>query len=110
MRFITVEDFYEQAAEIPRLTREEEVRCAQAMRDGDTDARARLIEGYLPMVAAHIRRSGDLQSLALVYSCCDTLEKGVDKFNFLQEGETFSHHLSWRLRQCTTRYIADRRT
>ena len=108
MRVITVEDFYEQAAAVPRLTREEEVQCAQAMRDGNADARARLIEGYLPMVAAHIRHSGNLQSLALVYSCCAELEKGVDKFNFFQESETFSHHLSWRLRQCTARYIADR--
>ena len=109
MLFVSAEDFFTQAEKTPRLTREEEKRLAQEMAQ-NAAARDQLIRSYFPMVAACIRRAPqDLHTLRTVYVCLASLEKGVDSFNFLQDGERFSHHLSWRLRQCITRCLADRK-
>jgi hypothetical protein len=109
MLFISVEDFLAKAKNAPRLTQEEEKRLAQE-RGQNTAARDRLVCGYLPLVAARIRRAPkELQNLQTVYACLAALEKGVDSFNFLQDSEPFSHHLSWSLRQCIVRRLAERR-
>ena len=109
MFFISVEDFLAKAGEKKRLSRQEEKELAVRMKAGDDAAREALVQSYFPFVAATIRRApGEIRSLDTVYSCIDTLEKGVDTFDFLQEGETFAHHLSWRLRQCITRCLAER--
>lgn len=108
MLFINAEDFFAQAEKMPRLTREEERRLAQEMTQ-DPAAREQLLSSYFPMVAAYIRRAPqELHTLHTVYVCLDALEKAVDSFNFLQDGERFSHRLSWRLRQCLVRCLADR--
>ncbi|MBR0447359.1 MAG: hypothetical protein IIX28_02710 [Clostridia bacterium] len=109
MLYVTIEDFYARAGEATRLTREQERACAAAMAAGDADARRRLIQSYLPHVASAIRRApADIRTLHTVYAAIAALEKAVDTFRFQQEGETFAHHLSWRLRQCLTRRIAER--
>ena len=106
MLFLTAEDFFAQAAQVPRLTREEEKQLAREMPQNPA-ARERLIRSYYPVVAAYIRRSPKwMHSLKTVYVCLDSLEKAVDSFPFLQDGEPFSHHLSWRMRQCITYCIA----
>lgn len=111
MLFVSAEDFFEQVRAIPPLTRGEEQALAARKDGGDEAARRRLIEGHLPLVAAVIRRAPPaLHTLATVYACIAAMEKGVDGFDFAQDGETFAHHLSWRLRQCITRCIADRKT
>ena len=84
MLFMQPQEFFDKAASVPGLGREEELACARAMAAGDESARRRLVEGYLPMVAGVIRRltEGE-QSLELIYRCCAALEKAVDGFNFL---------------------------
>ena len=92
-----------------RLSREEE-RCLAREMAHDPAARGQLIRSYFPMVAASIRRAPrELHTLQTVYACLDSLEKGVDHFDFLQDSESFTHHLNWRLRQCIIRCLADRR-
>ena len=109
MLFISLEDFFNQASAIPRLTREEEKLLAQRMAEGDEAARETLVRSHFPYVAAVIRRApGEIRTLRTVYACISEVEKGVNSFNFLQDSEPFIHHLSWRLRQCITRCIADR--
>ncbi len=108
MLFISVEDFITQARTIPRLSREEEKNLAQRMAAGDNDARDALARGYFFMAVAALKRAPQkIQTLRTVYACIDAIEKGVDQFDFLQDGETFMHHLSWRMRQCITRCIVD---
>ena len=107
MIYLSVEHFFEQAASCVRLSREEELDCARRMRDGDAEARERLIESYLPVVAGHVRKTGG-RSLELTVRCCCELERAVDSFDFFQEGETFVHRLSWHLRQATAKWIAER--
>ena len=109
MAYITVEDFLRKAATCSRLSRQDEREAAAAMAMGDAGARDRLLQSYLPMVAGHIKGcKPHLQSLELVYACLQALETAVDSFNFLQESETFTHRLSWWLRQTTVEYIANR--
>lgn len=109
MLFISMDDFWDQVRAIPRLSREAEKALAMQMAAGDPDAREALIRSYLYMVAAAVRKAPrDIQTLHTVYVCTASLEQGVDKFNFQQDGEPFQHHLSWRMRQCITRCIAGR--
>ena len=109
MFFLSANDFFIKASRIPRLTREEEKTLAQQMAAGDERAREALVLGYLPFVAGYIRRCPPkLQTLSTVYTCITSLEKAVDQCHFLQDHETFIHHLSWRMRQCITKCIADR--
>ena len=110
MLYINVQDFFDKVAGLTVLTREEELELAVARSKGDATVRDRLIEGYLPMVAGHIRLCKEhLQTLNLVYACLQALENAVDTFDFMQESEPFSHRLSWYLRQTTVRYIAEQR-
>lgn len=108
MLFISAEDFFEQAKNYTRLTREEEKRLAQQMKQ-DADARTQLIRSYYPFVAAKILHAPkNLQTLKTVYACLASLEQAVDSFDFLQDRQPFLHHLSWRMRQCITRCLVYR--
>lgn len=109
MLFISVEEFFAQAGAVPRLSREEEICLAKKMAEGDQTARETLVRSYFSVVAGVLRRGPEeIRTLRTVYDCIAELEKGVDTFHFQQDGETFLHHLSWRLRQCITRAIANR--
>ena len=109
MLFVSVEDFFKQTEEIPRLTNGEERALAAQMRAGDRSAREALVRQYLPFAAAQVRRApATVRTLHTVYACIAEVEKGGDGFDFSQNGETFVHHLSWRLRQCITRCIAEK--
>lgn len=106
MVFISIDDFFEKSCLCNVLTRQEEIECAKAMKNGDLDAREKLVQSYLPTVAAHIKRAKPhLQTLGLVLYCMNALEKAVDSFDFSQESETFNHRLSWALRQTVVSYI-----
>ena len=88
------------------MSRQEEKEYAYQMKNGDGSARERLIQSYLPMVAAHVKRApAHVQSLGLILYCQQALEKAVDSFDFFQDSETFAHRLSWYLRQATIKYI-----
>ena len=85
MLFVSMSDFYTQAERQPRVARSEEKALALGMRAGSEAARKKLIQGYFPLVAAHLQRlSPELQSLELLYRCLNALEKAVDSFDFLQ--------------------------
>ena len=106
MVYISVEDFYQKAGSCYVMTRQEEIECAKKMKSGDNDARERLVQSYIPMIAGHIKRTKPhMQNLGLVLYCMQALEKAVDSFDFLQDSEPFSHRLSWYLRQAITNYI-----
>lgn len=110
MVYISAEDFCKKASAYPRLNRQEELECAQGLKTADPLARQRLIQGYLPVVAGHIKRQPQhMQSVGLVAYCLQALERAVDSFDFFQEGESFSHRLSWHLRQASVSYLADHR-
>ena len=106
MIYISIEDFYEKVSHISALSRQEEIECAKRMKDGDMDARAQLIQSYLPVIAGQIKhQKSHMQTLGLALYCVHALEKAVDSFDFLQESESFLHRLSWYMRQAVTEYI-----
>ncbi len=108
MIYMSIDDFYEKVSSFPPMNRQEETECALQMKNGDTDARERMVQCYLPMIAGRMRRlSPHLQTLGMALYCQQALEKAVDSFNFFQDRESFSHHLSRYLRQAVTAYIAD---
>ena len=110
MLFISVEDFFSKAQSVNKLSRDDEKYYSEKKDNGDIEAREKIVKSYLPLVASYIRRSPkEIQTLETIYSCVRSLEKGVDSLNFIQDSETFTHHLSWRLRQCITRCLVDRR-
>ncbi len=109
MVYISAEDFLAKTKALKPLDRAEERALAEKRKAGDREAGERLIAGYLPQVAGHIRHlSAELQTLELVMRCCRALEKAAEGFDFLQDSEPFSHRLSWALRQTVTKYIAER--
>ena len=106
MFFISIEDFYERAASCTKLSRKEEIECASKMKNGDYYAREQLVQSYLPMVAAHIKRvPSHMQSFRLILYCQNALEHAVDTFDVFQESESFAHRLSWYLRQTVAKYM-----
>lgn len=111
MLFISVEDFLEQARQEKPLTREAERALAQKRAAGDREAGETLIRSYLPHAAAAVKHAREeYRTLELALRCVAVLEKAAEGFDFLQDSETFSHRLSWHLRQTVVRYIADRPT
>lgn len=105
MLFVSKEDFFSKVSSLRKMTREEERECARRMQSGDQSAREQLIQSYLPLVAAHIKRQPEhLQCLGLVIYCVHATAKAVDSFNFLQDSETFTHRLSWYLRNAVAAY------
>ena len=108
MIYITIDDFYKRANACVRLSREEEIACAKQMKNGDAEARRKLIESYLPFLAGNIQRLPEKrQTITLALRSEQMLEKLVDSFDFLQESETFIHRLSWGMKQVVTKYIAE---
>ena len=106
MNYISIEDFYKKADLCSNISRKEEIDCARKMKTGDIVAREKLIQSYTPMVAGYIKHmKPHLQTLGLVFYCMQALEKAVDSFDFLQDSESFSHRLSWHLRQAAANYI-----
>lgn len=109
MIYISINDFYEKAASCQTLSRQEEIECAIRMKEGDDSAREKLIQSYMPMVAGHVKHAKPhMQNLGMVMYCMQALEKAVDSFDFTQDSESFSHRLSWWLRQATVNYIVKR--
>ncbi|MBQ9746907.1 MAG: hypothetical protein IJW21_08820 [Clostridia bacterium] len=109
MIFICTEDFYRKAADCERLSREREKAYALEMVQGDSGAREKIICSYLPLAASYVRRyTAENGGLELIYRLVAALEKAADSFDFLQDGETFTHRLSLIFKKEITRYIADK--
>ena len=102
-------DFFEKASQLRRLSRDEEKECARLMKNGDVEARLKIIDSYIPYVASFVKRTSEpMQSLELIYRCLYTLEKQVDVFDFQVDGEPFVRRLGRVLRMVLTRYIAEK--
>ncbi len=106
MLFLSIDDFYKVAEKARHLSRAEEKLYARAMKQGDSDAREIIIHSYYHLVVSWIKRSPEeVQTLNAVYQCLNTLEKAVDRFDFMQDNYTFTNHLSRLLRQSITRCL-----
>ena len=109
MLYLCANDFFKQAENAKRLSREEERKYASEMQAGNESARRILTDSYLPVLAAYLKRFSAEPSLELIYRGLETLDEAISHFNFEAERPPFSKFLGDRLRQTVTRYIADRK-
>lgn len=109
MIYIDIQDFFHKAEACKRLSRQEEIDCAIRMKTGDSDARACLIQSYLPIIAGHIKRLPEhMQTLGCALYFKTELERAIDRFDFLQDREPFMNRINWISRQAVTKYLARR--
>ena len=106
MLYLSSQDFFDNASKCICLSREEEMQCAELMKNGDAEARQKIINSYIPFVASYVKRhSGKSPSLQFVYRCLQALEKQVDSFDFLYDRDQFIRTLTLVLRKEVTEKI-----
>ncbi|HEY5467399.1 MAG TPA: RNA polymerase sigma factor RpoD [Clostridia bacterium] len=100
--------YLKEIGKVALLTRDEETELAQAILDGDEDAKQRLCEANLRLVVSIAKRyiGRNMQFLDLIQEGNLGLIKAVDKFDYTK-GYKFSTYATWWIRQAITRAIAD---
>jgi len=100
--------YLKQMGAIPMLTRDEELRLAKLVEEGDEAARARLIEANLRLVVSIAKKYSNpgLDLLDLIQEGNLGLMKAAEKFEY-KRGHKFSTYATWWIRQGITRAIAD---
>jgi RNA polymerase primary sigma factor len=100
--------YLKQMGAIPMLTRDEELRLAKLVEEGDAEARARLIEANLRLVVSIAKKYSNpgLDLLDLIQEGNLGLMKAAEKFEY-KRGHKFSTYATWWIRQGITRAIAD---
>lgn len=100
--------YLKEIGKVPLLTADQEKELAQAMLDGDEDAKNALCEANLRLVVSIAKRyvGRGMQFLDLIQEGNLGLIKAVDKFDYLK-GYKFSTYATWWIRQAITRAIAD---
>ena len=100
--------YLKEIGKIPLLGMEDEVELAKKMELGDPEARKRLAESNLRLVASIAKRyvGRGMQFLDLIQEGNLGLIKAVEKFDYTK-GYKFSTYATWWIRQAITRAIAD---
>ena len=100
--------YLKEIGKVPLLTGDQEKELAQAMLDGDEDAKNALCEANLRLVVSIAKRyvGRGMQFLDLIQEGNLGLIKAVDKFDYTK-GYKFSTYATWWIRQAITRAIAD---
>lgn len=101
--------YFNEIAKIPLLTTEEEIEYARKAKNGDEEAKEKLIESNLRLVASIAKKyiRNGTQYLDLIQDGNIGLMKAVEKFD-PERGFKFSTYATWWIRQSITRSIADK--
>lgn len=103
-----VKMYLKEIGRVPLLEKDEEIRLAEAVANGDEEAKHKLITSNLRLVvsiAKHYANRG-MQFLDLIEEGNLGLIKASEKFD-PQKGFKFSTYATWWIRQAITRAIAD---
>lgn len=108
MLYISPEEFYKQIATKTRLSKEEEIEYANNMRNGDVTAKEKLIDSYLPVLGAFLKRwaTKGKPSMELIYRGIVVLEDSIQAFDF-EKGKSFENFLARKIKELMMRYIVD---
>ena len=100
--------YLKEIGKIPLLTAEEEIELAQAIEEGDEEAKRKLAEANLRLVVSIAKRyvGRGMLFLDLIQEGNLGLIKAVEKFDY-RKGFKFSTYATWWIRQAITRAIAD---
>lgn len=103
-----VKTYLRQMGAIPMLSREEELRLAKLAYEGDSAAKAKLVESNLRLVVSIAKKytKSSLELLDLIQEGNIGLMKAAEKFEY-KRGHKFSTYATWWIRQGITRAIAD---
>lgn len=100
--------------ETPLLTFEEEKQLWKKTREGDTNAKERIIRANLKLVVSVAKkyrekyRNHNLTLMELIQEGTQGLVKAVEKFDY-RKGYRFSEYAIWWIRSAITRYMALKR-
>ena len=100
--------YFHEIGKIPLLTPEEEIELANRIKNGDEEAKKKLIESNLRLVVSIAKRylGRGLSFLDLIQEGNLGLMKAVEKYN-PDLGYKFSTYSTWWIRQAVTRGVAD---
>jgi RNA polymerase primary sigma factor len=100
--------YLKEIGKIPLLTADEEIELAQAIEEGDEEAKRKLAEANLRLVVSIAKRyvGRGMLFLDLIQEGNLGLIKAVEKFDY-RKGFKFSTYATWWIRQAITRAIAD---
>ena len=107
MLYTCAGDFFQYAATVKKISREEEKKLGLEMREGSEEAKEAIITSYLPVLASYLKRYSSNPGLELIYRGLDTLKDAVAHFNFQSENPTFSKFLGNQIKLMMAKYIAD---
>lgn len=104
----SVKMYLKEIGKIPLLSAEEEKDLAIRTKEGDTEAKDKLVESNLRLVVSIAKKymNRGLSLLDLIQEGNIGLIKAVDKFDY-SKGFKFSTYATWWIRQAITRAIAD---
>ena len=101
--------YLREIADYPQLTFEEEKKLAQAIEQGDTEAKKRLIQANLKLVVTVARKAIHMSSLPII----DLIQEGnlglmiaAEKYNY-RLGYRFSTYATWWVKQSMFKAISD---
>ena len=102
-------EYIKEIEKIPLLTREEEVKYAKLVANGDKDAKKILIESNLRLVISIAKNyiNKGLPFLDLIQEGNIGLMTAIDKFDYTK-GNKLSTYATWWIRQAITRAIDDK--
>jgi RNA polymerase primary sigma factor len=100
--------YLKEIGKIPLLTADDEIELAQAIEEGDEEAKRKLAEANLRLVVSIAKRyvGRGMLFLDLIQEGNLGLIKAVEKFDH-RKGFKFSTYATWWIRQAITRAIAD---
>jgi len=107
--FDSVKDYLAAAGEAPLLTPEQEIELAKRIKEGDMEARNKMICSNLRLVISIAKKYNNTHSLSfldLIQEGNLGLIKAVEKYDY-RMGFRFSTYATWWIRQAITRGIAD---
>ncbi len=100
--------YFKECGKIPLLTPEQEIDLAKRYKNGDKDAKDKLIMSNLRLVISIAKwyRTNSMDFLDLIQEGNKGLIKAVEKFDY-QKGFRLSTYATWWIRQAVTRSIYD---